>query len=163
METRAFLAQHVTLRTGAPFDGFVQKLEAQLGQHDPAAYFPLLTDPSQAKAVETAVNAQLGSSGMMIFAMLEVGKLMALQDRPLKARQYLIGNSLFAFQMVRHDIRAGLYAPLRVLVFEDADGNAVVEYDRPTSMFGQLGDADIDAVAEMLDGKLADLLQAASQ
>ena len=41
--------------------------------------------------------------------------------------------------MTQHDIRASLYAPLRVLIYENEEGKTCVEYDRPSSLFGQFG------------------------
>ena len=60
--------------------------------------------------------------------------------------------------MTQHDIRAGLYAPLRVLVYEDEGGKAFVEYDRPSSLFGQFGNGSVTEVAAMLDRKLEQLV-----
>ena len=60
--------------------------------------------------------------------------------------------------MTRHDLGAGLYAPLRVLVYEDEAGKTCVEYDRPSSLFGQFHDGRIDAVAAMLDRKVEELV-----
>jgi uncharacterized protein (DUF302 family) len=60
--------------------------------------------------------------------------------------------------MIQHDIRAGLYAPLRVLIFEDKGGKTCVEYDRPSSLFGQFGNASVTDVANMLDRKLEQLV-----
>lgn len=42
--------------------------------------------------------------------------------------------------MTRHRLAAALYEPLRVVLFEDEDGRAVVEYDKPSSLFGQFED-----------------------
>ena len=53
-----------------------------------------------------------------------------------KAKQYLISNPLVAIQITRHDIRAALYAPLRVLVFEFEPGRTVVEFDQASTLFG---------------------------
>ena len=39
--------------------------------------------------------------------------------------------------MTRHDIRAALYAPLRVLVYEADDRSTRIEFDQPSSLFGQ--------------------------
>ena len=50
----------------------------------------------------------------------KIEKAIAGQKR--KAVQYVVGNPLFALQMTQHDIRAGLYAPLRVLIYEDGQG-----------------------------------------
>jgi uncharacterized protein (DUF302 family) len=72
--------------------------------------------------------------------------------------QYLVGNPLFAIQMTQHDIRAGLYAPLRVLIYEDETGKTFVEYDRPSTLFGQFGNTKVTEVAAMLDRKLEELL-----
>ena len=38
-------------------------------------------------------------------------------------------------QMTQYDIRAGLYAPLRVLLYENEHGATCVEYDKPSSLF----------------------------
>src|SRR5262249_17622986 len=75
-----------------------------------------------------------------------------------KAVQYIVGNPLFAIQMTRHDLRAGLYAPLRVLLYEAEEGKTCLEYDRPSSLFGQFGNAKGTEVAAMLDRKLEQLV-----
>ena len=63
--------------------------------------------------------------------------------------------------MTQHDIRASLYAPLRVLLYENEEGKTCVEYDKPTSLFGQFGHVEINATAAMLDRKLDALVSAA--
>jgi uncharacterized protein (DUF302 family) len=63
--------------------------------------------------------------------------------------------------MTQHDIRASLYAPLRVLIYENDEGKTCVEYDRPSSLFGQFTDDQIASVASMLDRKLEALVAAA--
>ena len=71
-----------------------------------------------------------------------------------KAKQYLIGNPLLAIQVNRYDIRSALYAPLRVLVFESAPGRTIVEFDQPSTLFGQFGRSEVTAVGVEDDGKL---------
>ncbi len=56
--------------------------------------------------------------------------------------------------MTQHDIRASLYAPLCVLIYEDGDAKTCVECDRPSSLFGQFGNDRIAPTAAMLDKKL---------
>ena len=74
-----------------------------------------------------------------------------------------IGNPLTATQVTQHQLPAALYAPLRVLLYEDEAGRAVFEYDRPASLFGQFGDERVTAVARELDAKLESaLIRAAS-
>jgi uncharacterized protein with beta-barrel porin domain len=61
--------------------------------------------------------------------------------------------------MFRHDPKAMLYAPPRLLIHVDADGNAVFSIDQPSSAFGSLGIADVTKVGESLDRKVANLLR----
>jgi uncharacterized protein (DUF302 family) len=61
--------------------------------------------------------------------------------------------------MFRHDPKGMLYAPLRLLIYADADGNVVFSMDRPSSAFGSLGIADVTKVGESLDRKVANLLR----
>jgi uncharacterized protein (DUF302 family) len=65
--------------------------------------------------------------------------------------------------MTQHAIGASLYAPLRVLLYEDEGGKTGVEYDRPSSLFGQFGDDRIAQVAASLDQKLEDLAATATR
>jgi uncharacterized protein (DUF302 family) len=76
--------------------------------------------------------------------------------------QYLVGNPLFAVEMTRHAIGAALYAPLRVLIYQD-EPVTCIEYDLPSSLFGQFKDERVDRVALSLDGKLADLVAKATR
>jgi uncharacterized protein (DUF302 family) len=60
--------------------------------------------------------------------------------------------------MTQHDIRASLYAPLRVLIYENEEGKTSVEYDSASSLFGQFGNTKVTEVATMLDRKLEQLV-----
>ena len=86
---------------------------------------------------------------------------LVLGEQKRKAVQYVVGNPLFALQMTQHDIRAGLYAPLRVLLYEDERGRTCLEYDTPSSLFGRFNDDRISPTAAMLDKKLEALVAAA--
>jgi uncharacterized protein (DUF302 family) len=99
-----------------------------------------------------------GPSGFMVFRTSDHGALLRLAGQKKKAIQYLVGNPLFAVQMTQHDIRASLYAPLRVLIYENDEGKTCVEYDRPSSLFGQFGNAKVTDVATMLDRKMEQLV-----
>ncbi len=112
-------------------------------------------DTEEAKA---KIAAMAGPSGFMLFGTNDHGALLRLAGQKRKAIQYVVGNPVFALQMTQHDIRASLYAPLRVLIYENEEGKTCVEYDRPSSLFGQFGNAEVNAVAAMLDRKLEALV-----
>jgi uncharacterized protein (DUF302 family) len=65
----------------------------------------------------------------------------------------------FQQPLFRHDLKALLYAPLRMLVYSDSDGNAIFTMDRPSTAFGSLGIAEVTKVGEGLDRKVVNLLR----
>lgn len=160
MNTTRIPVDHVRLATDKPFEDVAQAFERQLGRFDPDVY-KALAEGGDAKAAKAKIEAMAGPSGFMLFATHNHGALLRLAGQKRKAIQYIVGNPLFAFQMTQHDIRASLYAPLRVLVYEDDKGKTCVEYDRPSSLFGQFGNDLIRPTAVMLDDKLEALVAAA--
>jgi uncharacterized protein (DUF302 family) len=132
-------------------------MEARMGKFDPAVYEKLRSgaDPD---VVRTQLEGMVGPSGFMLFRTSDHGALLRLAGLKKKAFQYLLGNPLIAVQMTQHDIRAALYAPLRVLVYEDAGGKTCIEYDKPSTLFGQFGNAKVTEVATMLDRRLEQLV-----
>ncbi|QLE58179.1 DUF302 domain-containing protein [Nostoc sp. TCL26-01] len=109
--------------------------------------------------VQVAVESMLGKSGLTVLVDFELGGLLTSQSGVRnKSKLYIIGNPLIANQMFEVDPAVGLYVPLRLFVYEDVDGRTCVTYDQPSSLLGQLQNAEILEVAQMLDGKLADLV-----
>ncbi|WP_317925174.1 DUF302 domain-containing protein [Cupriavidus sp. TA19] len=88
--------------------------------------------------------------------------MLAIAGLTRRSIQYDIGNPLTASKMTRHQLSAGLYAPIRVLLREDGDGGVGFEYDRPASVFGQFGSEEVNTVANQLDRDLQALLEAAA-
>lgn len=72
-------------------------------------------------------------------------------------------SELFRRQRGSGDILpAGLYAPLRVFLYEDEKGGSVFEYDNP-SLFAQFDDEQVTAVARGLDDALERALRRAAE
>ena len=160
MSGSRFTVDHVCLATGKPFDDVAKAFERQLGRFDQDTVNALAAS-ADAKEAKAKIEAMAGASGLMLFGAIDHGALLPLAGQKRKAIQYVVGNPLIALQMTRHDIRAGLYAPLRVFLYENEDGKTCLEYDKPSSLFGQFGDAEIAAVAASLDRKLEALAAAA--
>lgn len=57
----------------------------------------------------------------------------------------------FAVRMLTASIPAGIEAPLRFYVTENADGTATLAYRRPSAVFAPYDSADLDAMAYELD------------
>ncbi len=159
MNTTRISVDHVRLATEKPFDEVTRAFERQLGRFEPGVYQALAAG-GDAEGARTKIEAMAGPSGLMLFGTQDHGSLLRLGGQQRKAIQYVVGNPLFALQMTQHDIRASLYAPLRVLIYEDERGQTCVEYDRPSSLFGQFGNDRIAPTAVMLDRKLEALVSA---
>jgi uncharacterized protein (DUF302 family) len=140
-----------------PFDEVTKAFEQEVGRFNEEIYKSLAAGDDVEKA-RAKLESMVGPSGFMIFKISDHGSLLRLVGQKKKAIQYLVGYPLFAIQMTQHDIRASLYAPLRVLVYENEHGKSCVEYDKPSSLFGQFGNAQVTDVATMLDRKLEQLV-----
>jgi len=156
---RKIEVRHISLEVKAGFERFTQKFEESLGRFEPALLKGIGTDPA---AAEQRLKAAEGEEGLMFFNIQDHGALLNIYGTPGKARQYVLGNPLIAATMTRHDIRAALYAPLRVLVYEAADHTTRVEFDQPSSLFGQFDNPEVTAVGQSLDSKLANLIRIAA-
>ena len=157
---RTIEIRHLSLELDADFESFTQALEESLGRFDYSLFKDIETDP---RSVEKRLKASAGEEGLMLFNVQEHGKLLNIVTSPRKAKQYVLGNPLIAVTMTRHDIRAGLYAPLRVLVYEADDRSTRIEFDQPSSLFGQFDNPEVTIVARSLDTKLANLIKKAER
>ncbi len=162
MSDSRFTVDHIRTATDKSFEEVTKGIERQLGQFDERTYQSLVNgeDP---EVVRKKIEAMAGPSGFMLFRASNHGALLGIVGQKRKAIQYLLGHPLIAIQMTQHDIRAGLYAPLRLLVYESESGRCCLEYDKPSSLFGQFGNAKVTDVAEMLDRKMERLVDEAVQ
>jgi uncharacterized protein (DUF302 family) len=162
MKESRFTVEHVRLSVDKPFGEVTAAFEGRLGKFDPDVYKEF-TEDADPKAVRKRLEAMAGPSGFMLFSKTDHGRLLRIVGQKRKAVQYVLGNPLFAVEMTRHKIGASLYAPLCVLIYEAEDGKTCIEYDRPSSLFGQFGDERVNRVASSLDEKLQALATAATR
>lgn len=148
-----FTTVHVRMTSDKLFTEVRESFERQLGKFDPQVY-KLVAEAGSAEAARAKIEAMAGSSGFMLFETRDHGTLLGLKGQKRKAVQYVVGNPLFAIEMTSHAIGASLYAPLRVIVYVAEDGKTCIEYDRPSSLFGQFGNEQVDRMAATLDQKL---------
>jgi uncharacterized protein (DUF302 family) len=118
MNDTRFTVDHVRLATDKPFGEVAKAFERQLGPFD-ASVRIAATESGDTEAAKAKIAAMAGSRGFMVFGTQDHGALLRLAGQRRKATQYVVGNPLIALQMTQHDIRASLYAPLRVLLYEN--------------------------------------------
>jgi uncharacterized protein (DUF302 family) len=156
MSNSRFTVDHIRVTSDKSYDEVAAALVGQLVAFDDSLLTELAAG-GDAESVRARLEALVSPSGLMFFGRQDHGVLLRIVGQQRRAVQYLVGNPLFAVQMTRHDLRAGLYAPLRILLYEDDAGKTCLEYDRPSSLFGQFGDERIAPVAASLDRKLEEL------
>ena len=151
---------HRSIAINAGFERFTAALEKVLG-HFPSDFERQLV--ARPQLAEQRIKAAEGAEGLMVVSVFDHGAALNIVSARANAKQYLIGNPLTAVSMTRHEIRAALYAPLRVLVFEPEVGRTIVEYDQPSSQFGQFGCDEVTQVALAQDGGLERVLAEAAE
>jgi uncharacterized protein (DUF302 family) len=149
--------EHIRISSGRSFAEVRRKIEDTVSKLDTGIVEALRSgDQKRAKDYEDT------GPRLSIFGERDHGALLQIAGGKRKAVQYDIGNPLTASMMTRHQLAAALYAPLRVVLFEDEQGRGVFEYDRPTSLFSQYGDDRVTEVGRYLDAMLEAVLRNAA-
>src|SRR3984885_2417425 len=154
---QALQVEHIKMETTKKFADVEAALERIVPQLDPAIAEALAHGDEQ-----RATELERGQP-LFIFLKRDHGALLQVVGRPRKALQYEIGNQHTASKMTRHRLPAGLYAPLRVFLYEDEQGRAIFEYDKPSSLFGQFDEEQVSAVGRSLDEALERALRQAAE
>jgi uncharacterized protein (DUF302 family) len=150
--------RHQVVRVKLPFDQFTHNIEAALPPLDRVLMDKVGTEPAM---VEEQLAKRHGHG--FLFMQVDHGLLLTMVGAPRKAKLYALGNPLTLSKMTRLDMRAGLYGPLHLLVYEDDNQQVVVEYDLPSSVFGQFGNPEVKKVAEFIDERVAELIAESDQ
>jgi hypothetical protein len=146
---RTVTVEHRTLACRLPFEEVRQALAANVPALRPELQGMLIEADTEQIAI-----ARRDWPKLWLFLERDHGALTVADGLHRKAIQYEIGNPLTAERMTRHVLAAGLYAPLRIILLEDAEGRVLFEYDLPSSLFGQFGDDRVAAVGYELDAEL---------
>ena len=148
----------IDVSTGVDFEEFRAAFEKAAPPVDPSPVKQIAESGGSWDDVKAAVAID-APNDLMVYARIDASQGLALAGNTFKAVEYLLGNHVIAETMARHDQRALLYAPLRVLLYTDADGNAIFSIDQPSAAFASLGIAEITKVGDDLDRKVANLLR----
>ena len=148
---------HVTIETSTPYDLVTSRLEDEVKRFDES--YRKLLKKSKIDELRAKLTQGLEPDGFMIHFIAAQGDLLALEGRSQKGNVYYLGNVVAAAQMTKLNFSAALYAPLRLNVYENAQGGTTFEYDKPSTQFGQFHNVDIDNIARRLDDHLLNLIR----
>jgi len=113
--------------------------------------------------VAKSIEKLAARNGMMVMAQVNQGKMLSMTGLKLKARLFLIGNPNVGKKIFQENHGAGLYVPLRIFVYEGADGKTYIAYDKPSTLLGQFSSKKVAMVGKMLDGKIEGLANMAAK
>jgi len=97
--------------------------------------------------------------GFMRYYSSDVTAIMSGSTSFWKATQYLMGNHTIAERMFRHDPSVMLHAPLRTLLYADADGDTMFTVNQPSLLFYSYDNPAIAAVGQELDALVVGLIE----
>jgi uncharacterized protein (DUF302 family) len=161
-QTTSITIEHVVVASEQPYEQVIDAVEARLGTPQDWAAIGQQAAATHAswEQFTQAVEAHIGASGLTLFFQVEHSFLLSLRGKTSRATQYTIGNPLLAIQMTQYLPEAGLYAPLKLVIYEDEEGRTFVAYDGFVSLLAQYQRAEMTQVARVVEQKLEALIAA---
>ena len=157
---KPFEGERVVVRSRRPFDDVLKSLRQSMGQATVADINALAQEPMSEDAFSALVQERyVGPSGFVLFAEIDHGKWLPKFGLHQRVVRLILGNPLYAITMIRHDITAGLFAPVELLVVEEKDqSGSSLTYVRPSSLMVIEPNAPLLEAAQALDVKLSALV-----
>ena len=155
---RSFEGRRVRYETPRSFDQVLADLQAAVGNATHGELDSGARSSATKDEFEDRMQRLAGDSGFMLFFELNHGAWLERYGLHRKVRRWIFGNPVIAYTMLRHDITAGLFAPVELLLFETESGTTVM-YDLPSSLMVIEDNPSLLDAARVLDRKLAELVE----
>ena len=105
------------------------------------------------------IESHVGPSGFSLFATIDHGAWIKKVGIQRKALRLIIGNPTIAITMLRHDLTAGLFAPVEMILVEEDNDCCSLTYVRPSSLMMVEKNDALLGPAKQLDSKLQALTE----
>jgi uncharacterized protein (DUF302 family) len=150
---QSFDGVRIHLPSPKPYKDLLASLLQDIGE-TPVNLDDLEQKYSSWQSYEAQAEKLAGPSGFMLFGLIDHGSWMAKAGAFRKSIRVILGNPALAITMLSHDLRAGLFAPVELLLLEEDDDRSSLMYVRPSSLMVVDGNKELLAAAENLDTKL---------
>jgi uncharacterized protein (DUF302 family) len=163
MTTKQVVVERVTFVSTRSFEEVLGLLDKGIGRKNYGELDRRMDEAATFEEFSSIVHGAVGSADLMEFMRLDLGAAMG-RDPSVKAYKIvriIAGNPLIMKQMVEHVPDAGSYAPVTILVYEQADG-VHVSYDTMASHLASSNSEKALQVARDLDTKVLRLLKEAT-
>lgn len=147
------------IETSQSFEEVLLKLRELTGRASGSEFEAVAASASCEEQFHRDVTERfVGPSDFMIFAEFNHGTWISRYGIHRRVLRIILGNPLIAITMIRHDISAGLFAPVEILLVEGASGSgSTLHYVRPSTLMLIEPNDQLASAARDLDRKL-DLL-----
>ena len=136
------------------FDRVLERLRAAITPLPLAEFDKAVAASNSQEAFEAAMGRCVGASGFVLFGEIDHGAWIAKYGIRRRALRWIFGNTLIAITMPRHDLQAGLFVPIELLLLETEDQRRCsVTYVRPSSLIAINQEPELLAAAQALDAK----------
>lgn len=109
------------------------------------------------ESYQQQVEPHVGPSGFMLFKLIDHGAWIEKAGIDCRVLRVILGNPLIAITMLRHDVTAGLFAPVEVLLVDEGDDGSSLIYVKPSTLMVVEDNPKLLSAATELDTKLAAL------
>jgi uncharacterized protein (DUF302 family) len=163
--TKPFQGIRIEVDTSVSIGEVLSRLRGRMGDASVSGIVALAKEAiTQAEYVKKVEERFVGGSGFMLFYEIDHGGWLSRFEINRRVVRWILGNPLIALTMIRHDITAGLFAPVEILVTENESGQGTkITYVRPSSLMVIEENPPLNEAAKALDEKLAALIAEAAE
>lgn len=154
IETR-FDGVRVRYDSARSYDELLARLLDDIGEQ-PVPVNDIAAGTDDWQSYRERIESHVGPSGFMLFGVVDHGAWISKVGNDRKAIRVILGNPLIAITMLRHDVTAGLFAPVELLILNEETGSSLT-YVKPSSLMVVEPNPELLSAAENLDAKLAAL------
>lgn len=100
------------------------------------------------------ITKMVADNGMMVMGEIHQGKILEMTGLKVKSESIFVGNPSLGKKLFSAEPGVGQVVPIRINIFENAEGQTVVSYITPSSLLAGFDNPELDKMAAMLDQKL---------
>jgi Domain of unknown function DUF302 len=152
-------ATRLIFDAGQPYERFLSRFEAVVPAADPRPSADCAGRHARWPGIAAGTDLS-GRPGFVLYWRADMTARMTEDGELRPCTGYLTGNLAIAENVYRHDPAIMLYAPLRALIYIDADDRTRFAVDQPSTVLASFADPVIARLGLDLDSRLAELLDA---
>jgi uncharacterized protein (DUF302 family) len=159
-KVRSFSGRRVRHETARSFDEVLATLWTAVGDATRGELGAAVRDCGTQESFARRMQEVAGDSGFMLFFEMDHGAWLKTFGVRRKIVRWVFGNPIIAYTMLRHDVAAGLFAPIEFVLIENESGHgSTLTYDLPSSLMVIDDNPPLLEAAKALDRKLVELVE----